>query len=147
VKIGGTTVPPVAKDPRKVVVRNTSELHGPSTIERSENGMTITCPFRNLGIKLSAPKLSLLRGQTTTLHVVVMGLAGINEDVPLDLVNNSPTVIAIGGGNIQHTTIRPKDVESDGTFSADHKLTGIMAGGFGITGTVRWTQTCSKPAS
>ena len=100
------------------------------------------CPFRNLGIKLSADKLSLLKGETTKLHVQVLGLAGITQDVPLDLVNHSPAVIALEGGVEQHIVIYSKEVLAEGTYSTDRTLTGIVRGGFSITGTVRWEDTC-----
>ena len=141
VKIGGTTMPPIAESPRKLVVRNTSEAVGPTTIECSQHGTVTQSPFRNIGIKLSAPKLNLRRGETSTLHVEVMGLTGITQPVPLDLVNNSPNVISMSGGNVQHINIQPTQVQANGTAPFDFTLTGIMAGAFGVTGTVIWTET------
>ena len=35
------------------------------------------------------------------------------------------------------------EVRPDGTYSIDRTLTGIMAGGFGVTATVRWTDVCN----
>jgi len=146
VKVGPTILPPVAESPRSLVVLNTSDVVGPTNIECNENGVAMQCPFRNIGIKLSAPKLNLQRGETTTLHVVVMGLAGITQDVPLDLINNSASVIKMSGGDVQHPVINPAAVQKDGTYSTDRTLTGIMAGGFGITGTVRWSDVCKQSA-
>ncbi len=144
--MGPTILPPVAESPRSLVVLNTSDVVGPTNIECNENGVAMQCPFRNIGIKLSAPKLNLQRGETTTLHVVVMGLAGITQDVPLDLINNSASVIKMSGGDVQHPVINPAAVQKDGTYSTDRTLTGIMAGGFGITGTVRWSDVCKQSA-
>src|SRR6267378_2386217 len=101
------------------------------------------CPFRNIGINLSAPKLNLLRGETTTLHVVVLGLAGITGDQSLDLENTSPSVIRMSGGDRQHINIHASEVRPDGTYSMDRTLTGIMAGSFGVTATVTWTDVCT----
>jgi len=142
VSIGGSVLPEVARSPRKIVVRNTSETLGPTTIKAGPQ----ECPFRNISIKLSAPRLNLQRGETTTLHVVVMGLAGITQGVPLDLVNNSPNVIKMAGGEVQHLTIQPGQVQAGGTYTLDLTLTGTQAGGFGITGTVKWDQVCKQAA-
>jgi hypothetical protein len=144
VKIGGTTAPPLAESPRKIVVQNTSNTVGPTTIECNENGSTTESPFRNIGIKLSAPKLNLRRGETTTLHVQVMGLDGITQAVPLELVNNSPNIINMAGGVSQRTTIEPPAVQPGGTYAIDRTLTGITTGNFNITGTVTWAGTFSK---
>ena len=123
-KIGGTVVPPLAESLRKIVVQNTSNTVGPTNIECKENGPTTECPFRNIGIKLSAPKLNLRRGETTTLHIVVSGLSGITEDESLDVEDTTPSVVKMSGGEIQHIIIHPAEVQRDGTYSKDLTLTG-----------------------
>ena len=145
VKVGGTILPPVAESPRSLILRNASDSLGPTNLEGRENSAGMQCPFRNLGINLSAPKLALIRGETTTLHVVVLGLGGITGDQSLDLENTSPSVIRMSGGDRQHINIRTSEVRPDGTYSMDRTLTGIMAGGFGVTATLRWTDVCNPP--
>ena len=140
VSIGGTVMPSVASSPRKIVVRNTCQTMGPTTIKVGQQ----ECPFRNIGIKLAAPKLNLQRGETTTLHVVVSGLAGITQPVTGNVVNNTPNIIKMAGGDVRHFTIELGQVRADGTYSLDITLTGIMAGGFGITGTVNWAEVCTR---
>jgi CHAT domain-containing protein/tetratricopeptide (TPR) repeat protein len=144
VKVGGTMLPPLAESPRSLIVRNASEALGPTNIECRENGVGMQCLFRNIGINLSAPKLHLLRGETTTLHVVVLGLKGVAGDQSLDLENTSPSVIRMSGGDRQHLNIRATEVLPDGTYTLDRTLTGIMAGSFGVNATVTWVDVC-KP--
>lgn len=145
-KIGGTTLPQLAESPRSLVLWNTSEVAGLTNFEGQENGVAMQCPFRNIGVNLSAPKLSLIRGETTTLHVVVTGLGELARDQSLDLENNSPSVISMGGGDNQRFMIQPAQVQPGGNYSTDRTLTGIRAGGFGVTATVRWTDVCKQPA-
>jgi hypothetical protein len=147
VRVGATILPPVAESPRSLVLLNTSDVVGPTNLDCNENGVATQGPFRNIGIQLSAPKLNLLRGQTTTLHVVVLGLAGIEQDVPLDLENNSPTVITMSGGEVQHLVIHPAEVQRNGTYGIDRTLTGIMSGAFVVNGTVFWTYTYNRDVS
>ena len=99
-----------------------------------------------MAINLSAPKLNLLRGETTTLHVVVVGLGGIAGDQSLDLENTSPSVIKMSGGDRQHINIRASEVRPDGTYSIDRTLTSIMAGSFGVNATFTWADVC-KPVN
>lgn len=146
-KIGGTTLPQLAESPRSLVLQNTSEVAGPTNFEGQENGVAMQCPFRNIGVNLSAPKLNLIRGETTTLHLVVTGLDGLAGNQSLDLENNSPSVISMGGGDKQRFMIHPAEVQPGGNYSTDRTLTGIMAGGFGVTATVRWTDVCKQPAN
>jgi CHAT domain-containing protein/tetratricopeptide (TPR) repeat protein len=144
VRVGGISLPLIAESPRSLVVHNTTEVAGPTNMDLSENGMAVQCPFRNIQINLSAPKLNLIRGETTTLHVMVLGLGGMSGDQSLDLQNNSPGVIKMSGGEQQQLTIHGTEVRPDGTYSTDRTLTGITAGGFGVTATLKWTDLC-KP--
>ena len=149
VKIGETALPLLAESPRKMIFRNTTDQLGPTKLSCSENGKVAECPFRNIGINLSANKLNLLKGETTQLRVAVLGLARLDQEVPLHLENNSPSVIDMAGGVRQYKTIQAGDVQADGTYVMDRTLTGIVAGSFRITGTVRWRHLCKdgKPLS
>ncbi len=147
VKLGPTILPPVAESPRSLVVLDLSDVVGPTNIDCNENGVAMQCPFHNIRVNLSALRLNLQRGETTTLHVQVLGLGGITEDEWLDLEDTSPTVIKMSGGEIQHIIIPRAQVQKDGTYSTDRTLTGIMAGGFGVTGTVKWSDVCTHPAT
>jgi hypothetical protein len=145
VKVGQTTLPILAESPRQKIARNTSDVIGPTSIASAENGKISECPFRNLGVHLAADKLSLLKGETTTLHVTVLGLRDLREDVPLDLVNRSPEIIGLAGGNDQHLSISSRQISTSGTFSIERTLSGIRAGSFNITATVTWSDVCAEP--
>ncbi|HEV7684904.1 MAG TPA: CHAT domain-containing tetratricopeptide repeat protein [Pyrinomonadaceae bacterium] len=146
VKVGGKPLPLIAESPRKLVVHNTSEVSGPGNMDLVENGSAMQCPFRNIAINLSAPKLSLIRGETTTLHLTVLGLGGMSGNQSLDIQNTSPGVIRMGGGEQQHLTINGTGLGPDGSYSLDRTLTGIMAGAFNVTATLSWNDVCKQPA-
>jgi len=135
VKIGDTKLPIVAESPTTTVAYNGSSKLGLGRIEVTENGASESGDFRNLGIRLSAPKLDLLRGEQTTLTVKVFGLAGIEKPVPLILQNESPLVISMARGNRQNLLINPSEVEN-GVYTTTRGLTGVKRGSFTITGTV-----------
>lgn len=145
VEIGGERIPIVTESQRSRVVWNTSKTTGASTIKVGENGQTGTCPFHNVSVKLSAPNLSLLKGQTTLLTVVVSGLDGLKQDVPFELVNHSPGVVSMDGGNQQSAIIHPSDLQPNGTYTTTRTLRGVAPGGFNITATVQWKETCKPP--
>ena len=143
VKIGGTIAAPLVESPRQIVVQNTSNTIGPTKIQCNENGAQLECPFRNIGIKLSAPKTNLMRGEKTELHVEVSGLSGLTQKLPLNVSNESNTVVKMNGGDTQHFEIKPGAVLANGTYSVDRTLTGIQPGSFTIDGTVTWTDNCN----
>src|SRR5260370_40050365 len=90
--------------------------------------------FRNVDLKLTAPKTSLKRGERTELHVEVSGLQGITQPVPLTL--ESTGVITMEGGNYQPLVIQPSQVGADGRYTTTRGITGVQAGVWGATATV-----------
>ena len=135
VRVGGQDVQLLAESPRRMIARNTSPRAGLTEIELREGDQVRRGPFRSLGISLSAPKLNLLRGEGTTLTIVVTGLEDLRESIPLVIENRSPGVISMGGGNLQPVMIAPGDVRQ-GSYTTERPLTGIQPGGFTITATV-----------
>ncbi len=135
VNVGGQDMQLRAESPRRVIAVNTSNRAGLTEIELREGNQVRRGPFRSLGISLSAPKLNLLRGEGTTLTIVVTGLEDLRESIPLVIENKSPGVISMGGGNLQQVMIAPGEVRQ-GSYTTERPLTGIERGGFTITATV-----------
>jgi hypothetical protein len=127
-------VRPIAESPRKMVFESPPDLTGLAEIVLSESGTVTRGPYRNVSVRLSAPKTNLMRGERTTLTVAVGGLDGIREDVPLQL--DARGVIQMDGGNFQNLRIRPQEIRPDGIYTTDRAITGQQAGGFNVTATV-----------
>ena len=53
---------------------------------------------------------------------------GIQEDVSPDLVNDTPGIIEINGGNSQHFTIHRADVQANGTYKQSFTVNSIGGG-------------------
>ncbi|MCM3870553.1 MAG: hypothetical protein ND895_07670 [Pyrinomonadaceae bacterium] len=131
--IGGVEVTPLAESPGKLVARNASSSSGVAAIKCDERGVVSQGQLRTIAVKLAAPKLKLLRGEQTTLTVLVTGLKGIKEAAPLTLFNESTEVVSMSGGDRQNFTITPKAQEVNDTFMTERILTGITPGGFTIS--------------
>lgn len=131
---GSGPVRPLAESPRKIVFQSPVDLNGLAEIVLSERGTETRAPYRNVSVRLSAPKTNLMRGERTTLTVEVGGLDGIKEDVPLQL--DARGVITMDGGSFQNLRIRPQEVRPDGRYTTTRDITGRQAGGFNVTATV-----------
>lgn len=134
VKLNGQPVRVLAESPNSCVVENLNQNFGPTEITVKDGDVDGKGSCRNLGVRLAAPKTSLLKGEKTVLTVTVDGLRGITRNVPLLLQKQG--VVSMEGGDTQTIQIRPSDVRADGTFSLTRTLTGLQAGGFGVTATV-----------
>ncbi|HEX5702760.1 MAG TPA: hypothetical protein VFX97_06150 [Pyrinomonadaceae bacterium] len=124
----------LAESPRQLVFVAPEDITGPYSINIKEGDKAFTGNSRNIAVRLSAPKLDLLRGEKTTLTIEVSGLAGIIKDVPLQL--DARGVINMDGGNFQNLRIKPEEVKLDGRYTTNRTITALQAGGFSVTATV-----------
>lgn len=125
---------PLAESPRKIVFEVPANLIGPIELNVKDGSNQATGTHRNVGVRLSAPKTSLLKGEQTILTTEVSGLQGITKAVPLTLTSTG--VITMEGGPFQQLVIAPSQVNASGLYTTTRKVTGIMAGGWGATATV-----------
>lgn len=124
----------VAESPRKAVFDAPPNVVGAVELLLKEGPTEQTSEFRNVGINLSAPKTSLLKGEKTTLTIQVQGLEGIKAPVPLTLTAQG--VITMEGGAYQPLVILPSQVGADGRYSTTRVITGVQTGGWTATATV-----------
>ena len=136
VKVGSNTAGLLAESPRKAVFRSPANLTGPTTIEVNEQGRTVAkCTYQSIGIKLSADKLHLIRGEQTMLTLTINGLNGVTGPVSAQLTNGSPWVVRMEGGESQAITAHSGGVNGE-VFTAKRMLTGVKAGAFNINASV-----------
>lgn len=134
VRGGFGVIRPLAESPRKLIFHAPINFAGSSNLNLKEAGIERAGPYRNVAVKLSAPKTNLVRGERTVVTVEVRGLEGIQNDVPLQL--DSRGVITMDGGNFQNLLIAPSEVSSTGIYTTSRPITGQAAGGFNVTATV-----------
>jgi hypothetical protein len=132
--IGGQPMKPLAESPRQVVLQSPSNVTGPSEISVKEGDKETKGAFRNVGVNLTAPKTSLLKGESTELRVEVQGLQGITQPIPLHLTNGG--AVTMQGGNTQTMSIKPSEVQSNGIYTTTRTITGVEAGVWNATATV-----------
>ena len=130
----------IAESPRKAVFTAPSNQTGPAEIILKEGNTETKGTFRNVGVNLSAPKTNLLKGESTTLKIEVQGLQGITQPIPLHLTNGG--AVTMTGGNSQTMSIKPSDVQGNGTFTTTRSITGVRTGAWDATATVVTFDTC-----
>ncbi len=124
----------IAESPRKGVFRSPTNATGPVEINLREGSVDIKGTYRSVGVRLSAPKTNLLKGERTTVTVMVVGLEGIKQSIPLLLITQG--VVQMDGGNSQFIPIPQASVTPAGIFTMTRTLTGQQSGGFSVTATI-----------
>lgn len=137
VSVGGRNATILAESPRKTVARCPSQPVGQTTIEVREQGTEQKGEFRTLGVRLSAPRLQLRRGEQTQLNVEVTGVAALQETVSLMIVNHSSSVVSLEGGDVQTLSIDPAQIGVSVVYLASRNLTGVQPGVFDIEAEVK----------
>lgn len=136
VTVAGQPTKLLAESPRQIIAVNPVEAVGKTEIEVRKHEKLITKgSYRSIGLKLSAAKLNLLRGETTQMTLAVLGVANLEEPCSVRLVNGAPWVVSMSGGQSQIIAIEPSDVHT-GTYTTTRTLTGVHPGGFAINATI-----------
>jgi hypothetical protein len=130
--VGGTEASPIVESARQAVFRSPADVVGPTEIRLEEGEETVTGIFRNVDLGLSAPRLDLRRGERTTLTVEVRGLEGLERPLEFDVVNDSPSVVSLEGGERQRVEIAPGEVGPSGVYAWNRTLTGAGVGAFDL---------------
>lgn len=125
---------PLAESARKAIFEAPTNVTGPCQLTLKEGTGETTADYRNIGVRLSAPKTNLMRSEQTVLTVQVTGLEGIKNPVPLQL--DATGVITMDAGNSQNVRITPAEVNRDGTYTTTRAITGQQAGAFNVTASV-----------
>lgn len=133
--VGGRSVQVLAESPRKAVFESPNDISGQTQIIVRDQGNESQGSFRNIGVRLTAPKTALTKGETTTVTIEVSGLENLEQNVPMDL--NCSGVVDMAGGNQQNVQIKPGDVKANGTVTQSRQITGKQAGGFGVNANVK----------
>ncbi|HKZ02027.1 MAG TPA: hypothetical protein VJ180_07300, partial [Pyrinomonadaceae bacterium] len=133
--VGGGSVQVLAESPRKAVFESPQDVIGQTQIVVRDQGQTAQGSFRNVGVRLTAPKTALTKGETTTVTIEVSGLENLEQNVPMDLKCSG--VVDMAGGNQQNIQIKPGEVKANGTVTQTRQITGKQAGGFVVNADVK----------
>ncbi len=139
VKIGGQTCAIFAESPRACLALAPRTAEGQQTLELKEQGFTAVSPIQNVRVSLSAPKTTLLKGESTTVSVKVSGLAGVNPGlfpIPFQFSNLSPTQITMGSGSAMSVSLIQPEAVKDGTWTSSTSIQATLDGEFQVQGTI-----------
>ena len=137
--IGEQQSPILAESPRKAVAFCPAGASGTTDIKLSEGDVEATGSFNRLNVQLSAGKLSMIKGESTTVTALIAGLGGLPDSafpIPFQLANFSyPTVDFTGGDSVEGVIsheITASEVGADGTYTYSVGLLAQSAGSFQI---------------
>lgn len=134
--VGGRPAEVIAESPRMLVAAPPAAFAGPGRMRLSESGVSSAAPCRVVSLTLSAPSTRITKGAHVPVHIVVGGLEGLQETLRVRLVNATPDVVALAGGDAQVLRIRPDEVAAGGQHAQERDLAGLRAGSFSLSATL-----------
>jgi hypothetical protein len=135
--IGGNNVDILAESPRGIFFESPEDISGPTEIILNERDVGVMGQATVYNLSLTADKLTLQRGDKTTVHIQIDGLSDLDREIPVDINNLTENTVTVAGGNKQTIMIGPEDVTPAGTFTADLPVTAISSGGFSVAVNVK----------
>ncbi|NQU84379.1 MAG: hypothetical protein HQ541_01340 [Mariniphaga sp.] len=135
-KINNQSIPILAESPRGIFFDPPPNLTGPVELEISENNFRQESTINILELELGADKLDLKKGEQATIFIKVVGLEGLEENVPLEIENLSSN-ISISGGNHQQHIINPLTDADNGIYSHNVAVTALINGDFAVGVTIQ----------
>lgn len=87
-------------------------------------------------VQLAVGKLKLKRGESTWLKITIKGLDRykiLDLAFPFLLLNKTPGIVSMKGGNKQKHIIRPEEIDSYGIYTMTRTLTGKVPGTYNIS--------------
>lgn len=130
----GTTI--LAEGAGQLYCTAPADAKGIVEVQCTENGQTHSTKSNALQLDMTVDKLSLMKGESTTLHVKVSGLEGLHQKVPLTLQNQSGSTITMQGGSTQQLIIDPAAIGPSGVFATTRTIQSIRTGQFSVSATI-----------
>ncbi len=105
----------------------------PLTIEGPFDGMAATSRvtllgvFHQAGLQLRASRSPIGKGDRATLELALDGLQGLRRPVRVDLLNLTPAIAALAGGDAQSLAAHPEAVTAEGRFLWTDQIRGRIS--------------------
>ena len=123
----------LAESPGAIIVAIPENIVGIQELEITENMFNYATEINIVDLNLSADRMSLSRGDLTTIHLEVVGLERLEQHVLIHVDNLTPNAISLRQGNHQILIIEPEMVNEDGIFTSDYQISAQQTGGFSIS--------------
>jgi hypothetical protein len=135
----------VAESPRQAVFTAPTNVTGPMEIRVNEGTTETKAPFRNVGIKLTAPTTTLPKGGSTVVTGEATGVGGSQQPIPIHVECTGQ--VDMQGGNSQ-TLQAPPSSDPNAKFVFNLPITATKGPGpFSVTATVVVFNVCLQDDS
>jgi hypothetical protein len=130
--MGSSQVGVLAESPRKAIFVCPQDLLGPATISCYEGDDFGSARVRLIRISLEAEKNTIMEGETVKVQLTVSGCQDFDDSFKVQVINLSPDIVQLQGGNDQQIEITEEMVRATGICGYQLLLLGRQAGSFQV---------------
>lgn len=135
VKANGKPVKVVAESPVQIALRPENITTTSANLEINDGGNSYTGRCNSIYYTLSIGPTNLKRGQSTFFDATIHGVGTIEETLSYTVVNVTPSIVTLAGGNTQSFEINPGDGEN-GNWFKHFNIKSISTGNFALNTTL-----------
>lgn len=135
VKGNGQPINVIAESPVQICIRPTNLKTISSRIVVTDGDATYQGQCNSIYYTLKVGRMDLKRGQSTFFNATIHGVGTIDEPLSYTVVNKTPGVVSLEGGNMQNFVINPGDGEN-GNWFRNFTIRSLRVGGFSLTTTL-----------
>ncbi|HRH57556.1 MAG TPA: hypothetical protein PLS10_07890 [Chitinophagales bacterium] len=133
VTIGDVPIPILAESPRQCIVQIPEKMKITDTMElKVLENLQLKCKQPVIPVKMivGAEKISVKKGETTTVYLTIKGLKGMEAPSHLTVENKTPKIITLKDGNKQGIEIIQGMFKGSSDLNMNFTVQGITSGTF-----------------
>lgn len=133
VTIGDIPIPILAESPRQCIVQIPEKMKITDTMElKVLENLKLKCTQTVIPVKMivGAEKISVKKGETTTVYLTIKGLKGMENSSHLTVENKTPKIITLKDGNKQNIEITQGMLKGSSDLKMNFIVQGITSGTF-----------------
>lgn len=131
--LDGEEIEILAESPSEIFVITPEETNGKVLIDLHENELSVKREINVIHLEMEAKRLSLRKGDKTTVSIEVAGIENLDCEIPLSISNLSSDNIELDGGDYQMMFIKPASIRYKKSFRIETGVKAISSGGFSIS--------------
>lgn len=123
----------LAESPSEIFFKAPSDIKGKALVDVFENDKKLREEVNVIHLNMEAKRLSLRKGEQTTVSIEISGIEKLNCEIPLCISNLSSENIKLDGGDYQMMFIKPASIRGKNSFRIETGVKAIGSGGFSIS--------------
>ena len=133
IKINNSDLEIIAESPEVIIFSIPEDIVGIQELEIAENDYQYTTDINIVDLNITADKMNLSSGESTKIHLKVLGMENLEQPVTIHIDNLTPENVSLSQGNNQELVIDSEMINEQGIYTVDYQIKAQQTGSFSIS--------------